>query len=207
MTSTAFCIWNFFQAIFLHMIRVLFTALSKDLTSSTGFLLAFEVPQGYWDILLNPLRTIADIHLFGSTLLVKFHDVGVGLYLFFAFSNGVPSNICYSMFSLGCTRGVIVNAMNGGIVVSEFEIQSHYYVHFQTNPLGKGMDPLSSQLWVKWYHYCYSWRIDVILSKETNSNLFLRTVDISSGLANCLLLITPLKVLSFSSGYDLHFVV
>ena len=29
-----------------------------------------------------------------------------------------------------------------GIVVSEFVLQSHYYVHFRTNTLGKGMNPL-----------------------------------------------------------------
>ena len=26
--------------------------------------------------------------------------------------------------------------------ISEFELQSHYYIHFQTNTLGKGMNPL-----------------------------------------------------------------
>ena len=29
-----------------------------------------------------------------------------------------------------------------GLVVSEFELQSRYYVHFQTNTLGKGTDSL-----------------------------------------------------------------
>ena len=28
------------------------------------------------------------------------------------------------------------------IVVSEFELQPRYYIHFQTNTLGKGMNPL-----------------------------------------------------------------
>ena len=37
-----------------------------------------------------------------------------------------------------CLRGVMVKAMDCGIVVSEFELQSRYYVHFQTNVLGKG---------------------------------------------------------------------
>ena len=45
--------------------------------------------------------------------------------------------------------GVMVKAMDCGIVVSEFVLQSRYYVHFRTNTLGKGMNPLSSQLWVK----------------------------------------------------------
>ena len=39
-------------------------------------------------------------------------------------------------------RGVMVKSMDFGIVVFEFEIQSCYYVHFQTNTHGKGMNPL-----------------------------------------------------------------
>ena len=37
----------------------------------------------------------------------------------------------------GCPRGIMVKAMDCGIVVSEFELQSCYYVHFRA-----GMDPL-----------------------------------------------------------------
>ena len=40
------------------------------------------------------------------------------------------------------TRGVMVKAMNCGIVVREFVLQSLYYVHFRANTLGKGMNPL-----------------------------------------------------------------
>ena len=35
------------------------------------------------------------------------------------------------------TRGVMVKAMDCRIVVSEFVLQSCYYVHFRTNTLGK----------------------------------------------------------------------
>ena len=42
----------------------------------------------------------------------------------------------------GCPRGVIVKAVDCGIVVREFVLQLHYYVHFQANTLGKGMNPL-----------------------------------------------------------------
>ena len=49
----------------------------------------------------------------------------------------------------GCPRGIMVKAMDCGIVVSEFVLQLYYYVHFQANTVGKGMSPLSSQLWVK----------------------------------------------------------
>ena len=36
----------------------------------------------------------------------------------------------------------MVKAMDYGIVVREFVLQSHHYVHFRTNTLGKGMNPL-----------------------------------------------------------------
>ena len=39
-------------------------------------------------------------------------------------------------------RGVMVKAMDCGIVISEFELQSRFYVHFRTNTIGKGMNPL-----------------------------------------------------------------
>ena len=42
----------------------------------------------------------------------------------------------------GCPRGVMVKAMNCGIVVREFVLHSRYYVHFRANTLGKGMNPL-----------------------------------------------------------------
>ena len=41
-----------------------------------------------------------------------------------------------------CPRGVMVNAMDCGIVVSEFVLQSSYYVHFRANTLRKGMNAL-----------------------------------------------------------------
>ena len=44
--------------------------------------------------------------------------------------------------SSGCPCGVVVKAMNCGIVVREFVLQSRYYVHFRANTLGKGMNPL-----------------------------------------------------------------
>ena len=42
----------------------------------------------------------------------------------------------------GCPRCIMVKAMDSGIVVCEFELKSRYYVHFRTNTLGKGMNPL-----------------------------------------------------------------
>ena len=43
---------------------------------------------------------------------------------------------------VGGPRGVMVKAMNCEIVVSEFVLQSLYYVHFLANTPGKGMNPL-----------------------------------------------------------------
>ena len=52
-------------------------------------------------------------------------------------------HICLAtMTCWGCPRGVMVKAMNCGIVVREFVLQSRYYVHFRANTLGKGMNPL-----------------------------------------------------------------
>ena len=47
----------------------------------------------------------------------------------------------YQALYRGCPRGIMVKAMDCGIVVSEFVLQSRYYVHFRANTLGKGMNP------------------------------------------------------------------
>ena len=50
----------------------------------------------------------------------------------------------------GSSRGVGANVFDFDIVVKEFELQSRYYVHFWTNTIDKGMNPLILfQLWVK----------------------------------------------------------
>ena len=47
---------------------------------------------------------------------------------------------CLQMGEGGCPHGVMVKALDCGIVVSEFKFQSRYYVHFQTNTLGKAIN-------------------------------------------------------------------
>ena len=42
----------------------------------------------------------------------------------------------------GWPRGVMVKAMDWEIVVSEFELQSRYYIHLRTNTVGKDMNPI-----------------------------------------------------------------
>ena len=39
-------------------------------------------------------------------------------------------------------RGEMVKVMDCEIVISEFELKSHYYVLFRANTLGKGMNLL-----------------------------------------------------------------
>ena len=39
-------------------------------------------------------------------------------------------------------RGVVANVLDCEIVVSKFERQSHYYVHFRTYTHGEGMESL-----------------------------------------------------------------
>ena len=48
---------------------------------------------------------------------------------------------CYKVkINQGCLRGVVANVLNCDIVVSEFKLQSRYYVHLRTNILGKDMN-------------------------------------------------------------------
>ena len=60
-------------------------------------------------------------------------------YIGFIYSTNYKSSS--ARLNRGCLRGVMVKAMDYGIVVSEFELQSCYYVHFWTNTLGKSMNP------------------------------------------------------------------
>ena len=48
----------------------------------------------------------------------------------------------YTRYMKGCPRDLLVKTLDHGIIVSEFELQTRYYVHFRTNTLGKGMNPL-----------------------------------------------------------------
>ena len=48
-------------------------------------------------------------------------------------------------YSVGSPCGAAANVLDYEIVVSEFKLQSCYYIHFQTNTLGKGMNMLIPQ--------------------------------------------------------------
>ena len=53
----------------------------------------------------------------------------------------VPSKVRSPISNLGgCPSGVMVNAMDCGIVVSEFLLQSRYYVNIRAYTPGKGVN-------------------------------------------------------------------
>ena len=62
-----------------------------------------------------------------------------------------------SFIFIGCPRDVMVNALDCGLVVSEFELQSRFDVHFRTNIRGKGINtkvdmPLKTQTKLYSFH-------------------------------------------------------
>ena len=103
----AVCTLNLFKALFLQVVRVLFTTFVTCMSSSTDFpvvsiFLAFEAPQWCWNTLLNSLKTIANLYLLRSMGLVKCQDVSVSLDSFFtSFSNGDSSYIYHFQYSQG----------------------------------------------------------------------------------------------------------
>ena len=77
-----------------------------------------------------------------------FHEDGFGIelhayiyiYIYIHIYIGIHIFIITELWR--CPHGVMVKVIDCGIVVSEFVPQSCYYVHFQANTLGKGMNPL-----------------------------------------------------------------
>ena len=53
------------------------------------------------------------------------------------------ANIVLKIYKVVFPRGVMVKAMDCGIVVSEFVLQLSCYVHFRANTTGKDMNPLN----------------------------------------------------------------
>ena len=72
-------------------------------------------------------------------IIIQNHHINFNDYLFLILSYN-PYVI--AMWTRGCPRSVMVKSMDWGIVVSEFVLQSRYYVHFRVNTLGKGKNPL-----------------------------------------------------------------
>ena len=86
--------------------------------------------------------TVSIKYVFELSLVDTWHHI-----MFIATVNPIVTFDCREIFYFsklngGCPCGVMVKAMDCGIVVSEFVPQSRYYVHFRANTLGKGMNPL-----------------------------------------------------------------
>ena len=58
----------------------------------------------------------------------------------------------------------MAKVLDCSLEISEFELQSPYYVHFRTNTLEKGMNLLIPQLCVKLHHCCSSTRMALALN-------------------------------------------
>ena len=89
--------------IFIHVVRVVFAALGTCLSSSAGFpivsiFLAFKASKRWWDVLLNPLETITDLHFLKNMGLIESQDICIGFDFLFALSDG-NSSVCHSLFS------------------------------------------------------------------------------------------------------------
>ena len=89
---------------------------------------------------LNEINNLATLFYFNNILnLSRYADNDT----FTACYITCKSGMLYSNPVQGCPpRGVMVKAMDCGIVVREFVLQSRYYVYFQANTLGKGMNPI-----------------------------------------------------------------
>ena len=81
-----------------------------------------------------------------------------------------------SVFNSESPRGVVVNVLHSDMVVSEFEFQSCYYVHFRTKALENlpAMDQTVSLLFFykDGFGIIQPTKVDMLLSQETKANLF-----------------------------------
>ena len=67
-------------------------------------------------------------------------STNIHYHLSFSFSLFLSLSLSLSL-SMECPRGVMVKAMDCGIIVREFVLQSLYYVHFRGNILGERYEP------------------------------------------------------------------
>ena len=62
------------------------------------------------------------------------------IYMYIIYIYTYTCRVTHSSLRGGWPRDVMVKVMDCEIIVSKFELQSRYYVHFQTNTLEKGMN-------------------------------------------------------------------
>ena len=72
--------------------------------------------------------------------------------------------IAYKALLVRSLLGKVSNALDCDVVFDAFEIQSRYYIYFQTNTLGKVLNVQSVHLWIRYHHECSSLRIDLTLN-------------------------------------------
>ena len=89
-----FVIWFFFPSLF----TCLFSFVSVPVVSK---FLTFEAPQGSWDVLFQPLQTIAYFYHFKNLGLIQSQDVRICFDFFSPLFNAYSSYVCYSSFSHG----------------------------------------------------------------------------------------------------------
>ena len=133
--------------------RAIFCVLFFRLSSSSSFFLVVTLRflaaisssflQVYLSIwvckMIQPGKSFSKFDWWSNKAFKKYEDViQILTSLFFKSVN--PRSFTSSFG--GGPRGVMAKAMDCGIVVSEFVLQSRYYVHFRANTLGKGMRSL-----------------------------------------------------------------
>ena len=86
-----------------------------------------------------PTQSSLALYSFSANFL---HSLFMWLIVSSLSSHSLHLLFCCVLSILGCPRGVMVKALDCGIVVREFVLQSRYYVHFRANTFRKGMNPL-----------------------------------------------------------------
>ena len=61
----------------------------------------------------------------------------------------IPNLVITSLYKRS-PIGIVANVLNCNIMLSEFKLWSHYYVYFQTNTLGKGINLFIPLYVIKW---------------------------------------------------------
>ena len=98
----------------------------------------FRIPQcsPYWSLTIRLFNVKS--RTFGGVLPLCRDTVGI----FYSSSQQAHKHKGLKTYAgVGCPHGVMVKAMDCGIIVCEFILQLRYYVHFQANTLEKGMNP------------------------------------------------------------------
>ena len=84
---------------------------------------------------------LKELYFYLLILILEIKNINVFSILFFFISRKLKLRLKHKKYCGGCPRGVMVKAMDYGIIVSEFVLQSCYYIHFRANTLGKCMNP------------------------------------------------------------------